>query len=284
MSLTVETAPAALRSPMRPALHRVASRVNETEPTVTIELEPLESALPPGTPGQFNMLWAWGMGEVPVSSSALSTTGRLVHTIRDVGGVTHALCTAEPGSLLGVRGPFGHGWDLDAARGRDVVVVAGGIGLAPLRPVVHTVLAARENFGAVSLVVGARAAAELLFRGELDGWWRQRRITVRTIVDRPSSDWRGSVGVVTNELPRVGIDPARTVAMICGPEIMMRFVAAHLADRGVDERAIHLSLERNMQCAVRHCGHCQLAGSFVCADGPVLGWDAVQPLLAVAEL
>ena len=284
MSLSVESAPPARRSPMRPVLHRVASRAGKTASTVTIELDPLESPLPPGAPGQFNMLWAWGAGEVPISSSALHAGGRLVHTIRDVGGVTHALCTAEPGSVLGVRGPFGRGWNLDAARGRDLVVVAGGIGLAPLRPVVHAVLAARDDFGAVSLVVGARAAGELLFRSELDTWWRQRRITVRTIVDRPSPDWRGSVGVVTNELPRVAFDPARTVAMICGPEIMMRFVAAHLAERGVAAAAIRLSLERNMQCAVRHCGHCQLAGSFVCAGGPVFGWDVAQPLLAVAEL
>jgi len=284
MTLIATMPDVAVRDPMRPALYRVVDKVRETSATTTLVLAPTESALRMGAPGQFNMLWSWGVGEIPVSASAIPSSDLLVHTIRDVGSVSHALCSAQPGGIVGARGPFGRGWDLDAARGHDVVIVAGGIGLAPLRPVVQAILAERDEFAGVFLVVGARAADELLFRSELDSWWQHRRIAVRTIVDRPSADWHGSVGIVTNELPRLSLDAERTVAMVCGPEIMMRFVAAHLTEQGVNPRRIQVSLERNMQCAVEHCGHCQLGGTFVCADGPVLGWEVAETLLSVAEL
>jgi len=269
---------------MRPVLYRVVSTVHETDVTVTMTLEAESEPVPAIAPGQFNMLWSWGVGEAPISASATTGEGVLVHTVRDVGGVTGALCAKERGDVVGIRGPFGRGWDVDSARDGDVVIVAGGIGLAPLRPVVHAALAERSAFRGVSLVVGARSAEELLFRSELDGWWREGAITVRTIVDRGSEDWQGNVGIVTNELPRVPIDPGRTVAMVCGPEVMMRFVALHLVERGVAAERIQVSLERNMQCAIAHCGHCQLAGSFVCTDGPVVTWDVAQPLLEVREL
>ncbi|MHB1510625.1 MAG: FAD/NAD(P)-binding protein [Acidimicrobiales bacterium] len=286
---------------MRPVLYTVRSAQRETAATVTIVLEPhgqedtgaagdgaaqdpAAQRPEPIAPGQFNMLWSWGVGEAPISASQAAPGGALVHTIRDVGGVTKALCAKQPGDVVGVRGPFGRGWDIDTARGRDLVVVGGGIGLAPLRPVVHAILDSRADFGRVALVVGARSASELLFRSELDSWWRDSAITVRTIVDRPSPDWHGSVGIVTNELPRLAIDPVRTVVMVCGPEVMMRFVALNLIERGVAPEAIQVSLERNMQCAVGQCGHCQLAGYFLCRDGPVLTWDSARPLLEVREL
>jgi NAD(P)H-flavin reductase len=269
---------------MRPLVYRIASTVHETDATVTMTLQPEGENVPEIAPGQFNMLWSWGLGEVPISVSAAAPDGALVHTIRDVGGVTSVLCAKEPGEVVGVRGPFGRGWDMEAAKGRDLVIVAGGIGLAPLRPVVHAVLADRSSFGKVALVVGARTPGELLFRSELDGWWRDGAITVRTIVDQGSADWQGNVGIVTNELPRVAVDPERTVAMVCGPEVMMRFVALHLAERAVTADRIQVSLERNMQCAIQHCGHCQLAGYFVCTDGPVVTWETAIPLLEVREL
>ena len=269
---------------MQPMLHRVVATRRETADTTTLALEPLDGDVAAGSPGQFNMLWSWGIGEVPISSSAIPGAGVLVHTIRDVGSVTHALCGAGPGSVVGVRGPFGHGWDVDAARDQDIVIVAGGLGLAPLRPVVHAVLLEREAFGAVSLVAGARTAQDLLFRDELDTWWHDGRIRVRTTVDRPSPEWHGSVGVVTAELPRVDFDPQRTIAMVCGPEIMMRVVAARLVERGVPRENVLLSLERSMQCGIAQCGHCQLGGSFVCGDGPVMTWMALEPLLGVPQL
>ncbi len=294
----------AFSAAMRPVLYTVTSAKRETAATVTIALEPQRQeevaqegseqkgaaqegparGLAPIAPGQFNMLWSWGVGEAPISASEAAPDGALVHTIRDVGGVTKALCAKQPGDVVGVRGPFGRGWDIDTARGRDLVVVGGGIGLAPLRPVVHAVLGSRADFGRVALVVGARSASELLFRQELERWWRDSAITVRTIVDRPSQDWHGSVGIVTNELSRLEIDPGRPEVMVCGPEVMMRFVALNLIERGVAPEAIQVSLERNMQCAVGECGHCQLAGYFLCRDGPVLTWAAARPLLEVREL
>lgn len=269
---------------MQPVMHRVVDLRRETGDTMTFALEPLDGSIAGSTPGQFNMLWSWGVGEVPISSSAIPGAGLLVHTIRDVGSVTHALCAAGPGTVIGVRGPFGRGWDVDAARDKDVVIVAGGLGLAPLRPVVHALLRERDAYGTVSLVTGARTAADLLFRQELDRWWHEGDIRVRTTVDRPSAGWHGSVGVVTGELPRVDFDPARTMAMVCGPEIMMRVVATRLVERGVPRENILLSLERTMHCGIRQCGHCQLAGSFVCADGPVMTWNVLEPVLGVAEL
>jgi NAD(P)H-flavin reductase len=269
---------------MTPIPHRVVDVVHETRETVTLTLEPVTDGIVAPVAGQFSMLWAWGAGEVPISVSALASDGRLVHTIRDVAGVTKTLCASKQGDVLGVRGPYGRGWGIDAARGHDLVIVAGGIGLAPLRPVVHAVLAERSAFGRVSLVVGARTEQELLFRAELDGWWHRNEIDVRTIVDRSSPGWSGSVGVVTGELVGLELDPENTSAMVCGPEVMMRVVAQHLTDRGVTASAIEVSVERNMQCAVKTCGHCQVGPFFACTDGPVLPWDVVASLLTVREL
>jgi len=285
VSATPETVPSrAGRGSMTPVPHRVVDVVHETRETVTLALEPSSDAIAPPVAGQFTMLWAWGAGEVPISVSALVDGGRLVHTIRDVAGVTKTLCASKRGDVLGVRGPYGRGWDVEAARGHDLVIVAGGIGLAPLRPVVHTVLADRSAFGRVSLVVGSRTEQELLFRAELDGWWHRHEIDVRTIVDRSSPGWSGSVGVVTGELVGLSIDPTTTRAMVCGPEVMMRVVAQHLTDRGVAASAVEVSVERNMQCAVKTCGHCQVGPFFACTDGPVLTWDVVESLLTVREL
>jgi anaerobic sulfite reductase subunit B len=273
-----------VRGSMTPVPHRVVDVVHETRETVTLTLEPLSDALAAPAAGQFTMLWAWGAGEVPISVSALAGDGQLVHTIRDVAGVTKTLCASKRGDVLGVRGPYGRGWGVEAARGHDLVIVAGGIGLAPLRPVVHAVLADRAAYGQVSLVVGARTEQELLFRAELDEWWHRREIDVRTIVDRSSPGWSGSVGVVTGELVGLSIDPTTTRAMVCGPEVMMRVVAQHLTDRGVAASAVEVSVERNMQCAVKTCGHCQVGPFFACTDGPVLTWDVVASLLTVREL
>ena len=286
MTTSVDTSrpePAFRRGSMTPVPHRVVDVVHETRETVTLTLAPVVDGVDAPAPGQFTMLWAWGAGEVPISVSALEE-GRLVHTIRDVAGVTKTLCASRPGDVLGVRGPYGRGWDVDAAHGQDLVLVAGGIGLAPLRPVVHAVLADRAAFGRVVLVVGARTEQELLFRGELDGWWQRRDITVRTIVDRASPGWTGSVGVVTGELVGLDLDTARTRVMVCGPEVMMRVVAQHVTDRGVPASQVEVSLERNMQCAVKTCGHCQIGPFFACTDGPVLTWDVVDALLTVREL
>ena len=282
--MPVSPEPLTQRGSMTPVAHRVVDVVHETRETVTLTLDPVSDPVAAPAAGQFTMLWAWGAGEVPISVSALAPDGRLVHTIRDVAGVTKTLCASKRGDVLGVRGPYGRGWGVESARGHDLVIVAGGIGLAPLRPVVHAVLADRAAFGKVSLVVGSRTEQELLFRAELDGWWHAHDIEVRTIVDRSSPGWSGSVGVVTGELVGLTLDPARTRAMVCGPEVMMRVVAQHLTDREVPASAIEVSVERNMQCAVKTCGHCQVGPFFACTDGPVLTWDVVESLLTVREL
>jgi NAD(P)H-flavin reductase len=271
--------PLAERGAMVPTPLRVARRRQETHDTWTLELEPANGAAP-FAPGQFGMLYAFGKGEVPISISALP----LVHTIRAVGAATSALCALEPGEVVGARGPFGTAWPLSEATGRDVVIVAGGIGLAPLRPIVHHLLEHRERHGNVVVLYGGRAPAELLYTDEVASWRARFDVEVGVTVDRGDEDWRGRVGVVTTLIPRAGFDPENAVAMVCGPEVMMRFVVAALRERGMAAERIWVSLERSMKCAIGLCGHCQLGPAFMCKDGPVFRWDAVEPLLKVREL
>ncbi len=258
----------------------------ETRDTFTLELESAEGGPAPRfLPGQFNMLYAFGVGEIPISISGDPTRrGPLTHTVRTVGVVTRAMERLEPGGVLGVRGPYGEGWPVEDAAGADVVVVAGGIGLAPLRPVVLSVLAERERYGRVALLYGARSPKDILFRAELRRWRSAFHMDVEVTVDRGDRTWRGDVGVVTRLVPRAPFDPARTVAMICGPEIMMRFAAQELVRRGVARDAIWVSTERNMKCGVGLCGHCQHGPLFVCKDGPVFRYDRVETLLSKREI
>lgn len=235
-------------------------------------------------PGQFNMLYAHGVGEVPISISGdPGTPARLVHTIRAVGSVTRVMAALGEGDVLGVRGPYGSAWPVDQARGRDVLVIAGGLGLAPLRPVILHVLGHRADYGRVTILYGARTPADLLYRGELEAWRGRFDLRVEAIVDRAGRDWHGPVGVVPQLLESVTIDRDDAV-FVCGPEVMMRFAVRGLENRGVPRDAIWISMERNMQCGVGLCGHCQLAGSFVCKDGPVYRFDRIAPYLQVREL
>ena len=271
--------------PMWPAGYLVAARKEETPDTVTLMLRPAGDPIEPPRPGQFTMLYAFGVGEVPVSVSGIGQGQVLVQTIRAVGAVTRALCAAKPGDMIGVRGPFGTDWRVDAAGGRDLLVVAGGIGLAPLRPVLLAALAARDRGvrGRVVLLVGARSPGELLFPRELETWSR-RGADVRVIVDQADVGWDGRVGLVTELIKEAVADPARTAAFVCGPEIMMRLSAQALADAGVPARDIRVSLERDMKCGVALCGHCQLGPLLVCRDGPVVSYAEAAPLLAIREL
>ena len=262
-----------------PLSYRVRGTHRDTHDTWTLTLEPEGAAVAPFDPGQFAMLYAFGAGEVPISVSGASQ-----HTIRAVGAVTEALCKLEEGSEIGVRGPFGIGWPLALAEGRDVVVAAGGIGLAPLRPAILHLLEQRDRYGEVSILYGGRAPAELLYVDELESWRGRFDVDVQVTVDTADAGWHGRVGVVTTLLARASFDPANTVAMMCGPEVMMRFTAAALSDRSVPDEAIWLSLERSMKCAVGHCGHCQLGPLFVCKDGPVVQRAAVDRFLRVREL
>ena len=266
--------------PMTPVMYRVRWRRQDLEDTVTLALEPERHMIDAPTPGQFNMLWAFGVGEAPISLAG-EHDGLLVHTVRAVGAVTRALCASESGDQIGVRGPFGAGWPLDRAVGRDVLVVAGGLGLAPVRPIITHVLEQRADYGRVSLLVGARTPADLLYDDDLEKWAGQADVHLGVTVDAASPAWRGDVGVVTRLIDHAPISPHDTSVHLCGPEVMMRFAAQAVLDRGVAADDVWLSLERNMHCAVGHCGHCQLGPLFVCKDGPVLGWSRVEPLLRV---
>jgi NAD(P)H-flavin reductase len=262
---------------MTPSRYRVADRHPQTADVVTLELEPCEQALDAWQPGQFTMVYAFGVGEVPISVSG-GTGERIEHTVRAVGAVTRAVCAAQPGTELGLRGPFGHGWVLPD--GGDLVIVGGGIGLAPLRPVILTALADRDRFGAVDVYIGARTPADLLFTGEYAGW-QARGVRVHVTVDRADTGWSGHVGVVTTLFDRAGHTGA--TAFVCGPEVMMRFAARDLTGR-VPAHRIQVSMERNMRCGYGVCGHCQLDEMIICRDGPVTGYDRAQPLMAVPEL
>ena len=268
--------------PAVPVPYRIAARRADTADTVTMELEPVAERLPAFAPGQFAMLTAYGVGEAPISLSGVATPDRLVHTVRAVGAVTAALTAGRPGSVLGVRGPYGTSWDVASAAGHDVVIVAGGIGLAPLRPVIEAVLADRDRYGRVAVLVGARTPAELLYPDELARW--ERQVQVEVTVDRPAEGWTGPVGLVPALVAQAGVDPAASVAFVCGPEVMMRFTARALIARGVAAARVRVSMERTMRCGAGWCGHCQLGPLLICRDGPVLDYARVEPLLTVREL
>lgn len=266
-----------------PQPYEVLYRTEETADTVTLSISPVDQALPPFAPGRFAMLYAFGVGEIPVSVSGIPYgTGPLRHTIRAVGAVSAALHALRPGDVVGVRGPFGTGWDLAGAAGGDVLVVAGGIGLAPLRPLVHAALATPSRYRRLSVLIGARSPGDLLYRREVAAW--QRRARVGVTVDRPDHTWRGHVGLVTALLGRAVTDPAHTTAFLCGPESMIRHTGRDLLMRGVPARRIRVSLERNMRCGSATCGHCQLGPVLLCRDGPVIGYDRAADLLNIRGL
>ncbi len=281
--------PAAPMGPMTPLPHRVVELRRDTEDVWTISLQPVNGEPMSFRSGQFNMLTAFGVGEAAISiSSTPGEAGPLHHTVRDVGQVTHALCRSVVGDLVGVRGPFGTVWGTDDLReglaSQDVVVVAGGIGLAPLRGAVNE-LVAQSRLGRlrVFVLVGAREPAQVIFARELEEWSRAGA-RVRLTVDAAPPDWGGNVGLVTSLLHTAGFAPERSTAFLCGPEVMMRFTARALVDLGVDPAAIRVSMERNMQCGVAWCGHCQLGPYLLCRDGPVLPYGgAIAQLMVQRE-
>jgi NAD(P)H-flavin reductase len=268
---------------MTPLRYRIVDRRVELADTVTIELSPLDTPIAPYQAGQFTMVYAFGVGEVPISISGDSSSSTLVHTLRAVGAVTQALHDAPVGTVLGIRGPFGTSWGAPPPTHDDVVIIAGGIGLAPLRPAIRDVLRERDRYRRVCVLIGARTPADLLYQEECTDWGNAGAEVLVT-VDRADSSWTGSVGVVPTLLDEVDFDPLRTTAYVCGPEVMMRFAAIALRHREVPAEAIRVSLERNMRCAIAWCGHCQLGPLLVCRDGPVVGYDLAEPLLAVKEL
>jgi NAD(P)H-flavin reductase len=268
---------------MHPLPFAVVRNERETADTRTVTLEPLHREGPVMAPGQFVMVYVLGVGEVPISVSGPAfVPGPVVLTVRAVGAVSAAICASQPGATVGLRGPFGTAWPINVAHGDDVVVVAGGIGLAPLRSTVLYTLGHRDDYGDVSLLYGARTPADLLYTAQLEEW--RRTIQVDVTVDAADGTWRGKVGVVPKLVADAKFRPRRVIALLCGPEIMMRFTTAALLERGVPPERIHVSLERHMDCGVGLCGHCQLGPTLVCRDGPVYSYADVQNWLEVREL
>jgi NAD(P)H-flavin reductase len=272
-------------NPMVPQPWIVTRLRRENQDTITIELQPVDAAGDYSfAAGQFNMLYVFGVGEVPLSMSGGSTrAGRLAHTVRAVGAVSRAIGRLKRGAMVGVRGPFGSHWPVAEASGGDVLLMAGGIGIAPLRPALQHLLDNRQAYKRIAVLYGARAPENLLYLKELEKW-RSHDLQVAITVDSASTGWRGHVGTVTTLLPRVAFVADYTTAMICGPEIMMRFGVRELQKCGVVNQKIFLSMERNMKCAVGFCGHCQFGPTFICKDGPVFSYDRIKHWFEVREI
>jgi NAD(P)H-flavin reductase len=271
--------------PMIPRSYRVKRKIRESHDTFTLDLQPdnLEEKTN-FAPGQFNMLYTFGVGEVPISiSGPMKESGHILHTIRGVGNVTQALNNLKIGQKVGLRGPFGNAWPIEEAKGKDVIIMAGGIGLAPLRPAVYSLFSQRQQYGDIALLYGSRKQEDLLFHKEFETWRGKYGIQVKVTVDTGDRSWKGNVGVVTTLVPRVSFDPSNCIAMICGPEVMMRFSALELTHAGLTEDKIFITMERNMKCAVGFCGHCQFGPAFICKDGPVFRYDQIKPFISTRE-
>lgn len=282
------TGPAVTSSPfdrlLVPQVHEVLEARTEFPGVVTLRVAPLGEPPRPFLPAQIGMVGAFGIGEAAISISS-ATTDRAAHeyTIRRAGAITTALTRLQPGDHLWVRGPFGRPWSL-ALDGRDVVIAAGGLGVAPLRSAIYELLRHRDRLGELVAVIGARSPELLLYADEYAAW-RAAGLRVVATIDRAADGWGGPVGFVPDVVAAIcaELDPARTSALTCGPDVMMRLVADVLIERGVAAGEIQLTLERNMQCGNGLCGHCQLGSMIVCRDGPVVRYPAVAEALAVAE-
>ncbi len=270
---------------MEPQFCRVLKRTQESEDVFTLVLAPPSpKAKVKFAPGQFNMLYSFGVGEVAISISGDNAkSNHWVHTIRSVGATTEAISNLKVGDLLGVRGPYGTAWPIAEAEGQDVILVAGGLGLAPLRPVLYHVINHRQRYGQVTLLYGARSYRDLLFQKETAAW-KKAGVEIFISLGQADRKWKGAVGHVISEIDRLPIIADKTSAFLCGPEVMMRFGAVGLEKRGVTGDKIFVSMERNMKCAIGFCGHCQLGPTFICKDGPVYPYRKIEPLMRVREL
>lgn len=268
----------------QPESFRIEDIAAEVPGVWTIHLRREQESVSMFKPGQFNMLYVPGFGEAAISiSSGVEKAPRLSHTFRVVGNVTRALSQLKEGEQVGIRGPFGNPWPTEQLLGKDVIVVAGGIGLAPLRPVIEFLLHDRDKYGSIKLVYGAKSPNELLFQQDYSRW-ETDGLELEVTVDRGTPQWQGHIGVVTEIMRPFSGDPRNTRLLACGPEIMMRFVAREALALGVSPSHIYLSIERNMKCAMGMCGVCQFGPEFVCKDGPVFSYDRIEALLRLEDL
>jgi len=270
-------------NPMLPRVASIKERHTDTADTFILRLEAENGEpLPAFSPGQFNMVYVFGVGEVPLSIGGVPSR-QLLHTARTVGTVTRGMSQLRPGDQVGIRGPFGSSWPLEEAVGKDVLIAAGGIGLAALHSTLCYIIERRQEYRDVSLFYGTRTPRDILYSRDMQRW-AEHGVRVAITVDRASSEWRGSVGVVTKLIAGASLDPQNCVALICGPEIMMRFTILELRKRNVPERSIFISMERNMKCAIGFCGHCQFGPEFICKDGPVFRYECIRDWLKIREL
>lgn len=267
-----------------PKLSLITERTEEVPGTVTFTV-PIEGKR--AEPGQFYMLHSFGVGEVPISISNIdhSDSGsNLDFTIRAAGKVSTALSHLQIGDPIGYRGPYGNSWPIEKAKGRDVLVIAGGIGIAPLRPMILRIIENRSDFEKVVVLYGTRTPQDILFSEQQLYWKREAKINLQVSVDIATPEWYGHVGVVTEMIHHVAFDPNSVATYVCGPEVMMHFVAKELQACKVGSSQVYLSLERNMHCAVAHCGRCMLGPTFVCKDGPIFSYDYIAPFLETREM
>jgi NAD(P)H-flavin reductase len=262
----------------------VMARTQESPTIFTLQLRLNDAAAQAAyrfAPGQFNMLYLYGVGEIPISimSDPADRSG-IGHTVRATGRVTRGLAELQPGDTVGLRGPFGRGWPLQEVGGNDIVLVTGGLGCAPVVSVIHYILKRRERYGRLVIIQGVKHAEDLIWREQYDQWASMPDTQVLVAASQGAALWPWHVGRVTELFGLARFNPAGATAMMCGPEGMMRAAAESLLQRGLPQSRLFLSMERNMQCAVGRCGHCQIGGAFVCRDGPVFSWNEVKPLLA----
>lgn len=274
-----------MSNPYLPQEAEVVERIQQTKTVFTLRLrftDPAVAAAYRFQPGQFNMVYLYGVGEVPISIVSDPEDDHLLdHTIRVVGRVSAGLAKLAEGDRLGIRGPYGRGWPLMEAEARDLVIVTGGLGCAPVVSVINYVMRRRERFGRLNILQGVKHSDDLIYRDYFERWAQAPDTRVFLAADQGGSLWPWHVGHVTDLFDRLAFDPSRALAMMCGPEGMMRIAAQGLCKQGMDEDRLYLSMERNMQCALGHCGHCQFGGKFVCKNGPVFAYREIKDLFGV---
>ena len=272
-----------VRSKLTPTPAEIINIIPETPDTKTFYFKP-KAKLEEPKPGQFTEIYIPGVGEAPVSISGIEPDGVIVQTVRSIGTLTEYLFKLGRGDLIGIRGPYGKGWPIEKLKDKDVLIVGGGIGLAPLRPVIREVERNRRDYGRLSILYGARNPSLLLYRYEFDEYRRIPNAELLLTVDRADETWTGNVGVVTQLIPKASVDPRNAIALVCGPEIMMRFTVKALEKQGFKGNQIYLSLERRMKCGIGLCGHCQVGPYFVCRNGPVFPYWMIKKYFWVDQI
>jgi NAD(P)H-flavin reductase len=269
---------------MVPRPFRIVRVIREIDGVFTWHLKALEGAPLNFLPGQFNMIYQFGVGEIPISISGdCRNPGTLVHTIRAVGPVTNAMAQLKRDAVVGIRGPFGRPWPIDAVTRNDIIIVTSTIGLAPLRPLIYEVLHRRQEFGKVAICYGTRGVHDVMFEDDLHRWRARFDVNVHLTVHSAPSGYRGRVGGVASAIHAARIDGPSAQAFVCRSEALTRQAVDTLGERGVTPDRIWLTLERNMKCGIGLCGHCQLGPTFMCKDGPVYRFDQIEPLYSIRE-